>query len=110
MVKAFVKNGSILASAVVGGMFLRLQQSIYPKIQDNQHGNATGGYSTTTRGASIESKVLSHHRCTLEVMFTVGSQMRLVAKKMRRGKEKASGCIGFFKIAGNSIPEAVLTL
>ena len=40
-----------------------------------------------------------------EVMNTVGSRNRLVARKTRVGTEKASGCIGL-RGAGNSGPEA----
>ena len=40
-----------------------------------------------------------------EVLYTVGSRNRLVAREMRGGIERAYGCIGF-RGAGNSGPEA----
>ena len=86
-------------------MFLRLQQSIYLTMQNNQHGNATGSHSTTTKSVSISINALSYYRCTLQVLFTVGSRNMLVARKMRGGIERASGCIGS-RGAGNSGPEA----
>jgi len=96
-----VENKS--ASEVAVGMFLRLQQSIHLKMQDHQHGNATDSHSTTTEIVSISIHALSYHRCTLEVLSTVGTRHRLVARKMSGGVERASRCIEF-RGAGNSGP------
>jgi len=81
------------------------EKSIHLKMHNNQHGNATGSHSTTTESVSISINALSYYRCTLAVLSTVGSRNRLVARKMRGGMERASGCIGF-RGAGNSGPEA----
>ena len=71
-----VNNKSILASEVAVSMFLRLQQSIYLKMQNNQHGNAIGCHSTTTESVSISMNARSHYRCTVEVSFIVSSRLR----------------------------------
>jgi len=60
------------------------------------------GYEAQRRGGGGGGRKESERE---EVLSTVGSRNRLVARKMRRGIERASGCIGFSG-AGNSGPEA----